>query len=243
MDIQRNPPVVEQIITELTSRMQSGEYSGGSKLPSESDLAKEFGVSRASVREALADLDAKGLLWRKHGVGTFVMDQRALVRSRLPSFTSMKDYITQAGLKADMRAEAVVFRPMTAAERQALEIIEDGDVAVLKRTYTADGTPAFICEYLFPITLLNAPLESIDFLLDIPEFTRAHTKDSVSAIRTQVEPLIGAQDVLDSFGLPVGRPVLKLKNIFYGQSGSPIFLNNLFFNDAKIDFFAFYSID
>jgi DNA-binding GntR family transcriptional regulator len=55
--------------------------------------------------------------------------------------------------------------------------------------------------------------------------------------------LIAAQDVLDSFGLPVGRPVLKLKNIFYGQSGSPIFLNNLFFNDAKIDFFAFYSID
>ncbi|MDK2980271.1 MAG: GntR family transcriptional regulator [Chloroflexota bacterium] len=243
MDIKRNPPVVEQIVTALTTRIRAGEYPGGSKLPSESDLAAEFGVSRASVREALADLDAKGMLWRKHGVGTFVMDQRAVVRSRLPSFTSMKDYVIQAGLKADMQAEAPLFRPITEPERQALEAEAGGELAVLKRTYLADGVPVFICEYLFPLALLNAPLESIDFLLDIPEFTQRYARDSVSAIRTQVEPLIASPAVQESFGLPAGRPVLKLKNIFYGQIGAPIFLNDLFFNDAKIDFFAFYSID
>jgi GntR family transcriptional regulator len=243
MEIKRNPPVVEQLVKELSSRINSGIYSAGSRLPSESDLAKEFNVSRASVREALADLDAKDMLWRKQGIGTFVMDSRAVFRSRLPTFTTLKQYITQVGFEATMKALPAKFRPLTVEEKEVLNIAEDTEGAVLYRTYCADETPVFICEYLIPEQLFNKPRSSIDFSLDIPEFIKTCVDDQVSAIQTGVKPVAADADTAASMGIETGMLILLLNNVFFGQQGTPIILNKIFFNNYKIDFFAFYSID
>jgi GntR family transcriptional regulator len=56
----------------LSDGIASGRYRLGEPLPGEETLAKMFEVSRVTVRRALADLDAAGLIERKHGLGTFV---------------------------------------------------------------------------------------------------------------------------------------------------------------------------
>ena len=56
----------------LSDGIASGRYRTGESLPGEEALAKMFGVSRVTIRRALADLDAAGLIERKHGLGTFV---------------------------------------------------------------------------------------------------------------------------------------------------------------------------
>lgn len=64
----------EQIAREIESMIKSGEYSPGSVLPSERNLAAEFGVSRVMVREAIRILEAKGLVNTKAGQGTFISE-------------------------------------------------------------------------------------------------------------------------------------------------------------------------
>ena len=67
---------LSDVITErLESLILDGTFVAGSKLPSERELAERFEVSRPSLREAMGNLQAKGLVERKQGGGTFVSKQ------------------------------------------------------------------------------------------------------------------------------------------------------------------------
>ncbi|SES98469.1 pyruvate dehydrogenase complex transcriptional repressor PdhR [Thalassotalea agarivorans] len=62
------------ILAELEAMIIEGSLKAGEKLPAERELAKQFEVSRPSLREAIQKLEAKGLVVRKQGGGTFVKD-------------------------------------------------------------------------------------------------------------------------------------------------------------------------
>ncbi len=56
----------------LRDLIENGTYLPGQKFPSEGEFAGELGISRPTLREALHNLQAEGMIVRKHGVGTFV---------------------------------------------------------------------------------------------------------------------------------------------------------------------------
>lgn len=68
----RRPRVTEAITSELRTEIAAGRLPAGSRLPSERQLAADFGVSQPTVREALSVLDAMGIVEVRHGSGTFV---------------------------------------------------------------------------------------------------------------------------------------------------------------------------
>jgi DNA-binding LacI/PurR family transcriptional regulator/DNA-binding transcriptional regulator YhcF (GntR family) len=70
-------PVTRQLLTILTKEIEQGAYAAGERFPSERDIAQQYGLSRASVREAVAQMIARGLLVRTNGRGTFVVDRAA----------------------------------------------------------------------------------------------------------------------------------------------------------------------
>ena len=61
-----------QISRHLETEVASGKYADGSRLPSEVQLVKQFGVSRPTVARAFRDLETKGLIERRAGSGTYV---------------------------------------------------------------------------------------------------------------------------------------------------------------------------
>ncbi|MDH3663211.1 MAG: FadR family transcriptional regulator [Alphaproteobacteria bacterium] len=63
---------VTMIVAELRDAIETGAYGHGQRLPAERDLAKHYGASRTTVREALGQLEGEGLVIRKVGSGTFV---------------------------------------------------------------------------------------------------------------------------------------------------------------------------
>jgi DNA-binding FadR family transcriptional regulator len=63
---------LEILTQELTSRIVGGEYSAGERLPTETQLQKQWGVSRSVVREAMKVLESQGLVRIEQGRGTFV---------------------------------------------------------------------------------------------------------------------------------------------------------------------------
>lgn len=62
----------QQIANQVASLIQEGQFKSGERLPPERDLAKEFGVSRNVVREAMVALELAGLIEVRIGAGTFV---------------------------------------------------------------------------------------------------------------------------------------------------------------------------
>ena len=66
-----------QIAEQLRALIGSGEYQTGARLPAERDIAKELGVSRPSVREALIALEVEGWVEIRTGSGIYVLDRPA----------------------------------------------------------------------------------------------------------------------------------------------------------------------
>ena len=62
------------IMDQIERLILEGKVRPGQKLPSERSLAEEFDVSRPTVREAIQKLEARGLIQRRHGGGTFVAE-------------------------------------------------------------------------------------------------------------------------------------------------------------------------
>ncbi|MEI9899544.1 MAG: GntR family transcriptional regulator [Hyphomicrobium sp.] len=74
-DLSSQPMVkqrVKSIATQLFSRIVSGEYSFGTRIPAERELAEAFGESRTTIRQALDFLESYGTVARRAGSGTFV---------------------------------------------------------------------------------------------------------------------------------------------------------------------------
>jgi len=71
------PSLTEQMVAQLGARIASGAIAAGAKLPSESELVAEFGVSRTVVREAISQLRARGMVATQRGIGTFTRTRSA----------------------------------------------------------------------------------------------------------------------------------------------------------------------
>lgn len=69
----RKQPLYDQLVDILMEKIDH-EYRPGDLLPSERELSERYGLSRTTVRLALSELEQLGLVVRKHGRGTFVMD-------------------------------------------------------------------------------------------------------------------------------------------------------------------------
>jgi GntR family transcriptional regulator len=140
MATKARPSLRHRIAESLRERLQSGEYLAGSQLPSEPELARSLGVSRSSLRAALALLEAEGLVRSVHGSGTFVTDRPPL-RNDVSQNFGVSEMIASAGLKpgtSDAQAGREPSPPEVAA---AFGVAPGTPLSVLRRVRTADGRP------------------------------------------------------------------------------------------------------
>src|SRR5918997_3750320 len=98
-DPQSDRPAYRQVADRLRAPIESGEWPAGFKLPSESQLMTQFGVSRVTVRLAVGALRAEGLILTRQGRGSFVRDREA--NKRISSTRYQQDARYAAGRVAE----------------------------------------------------------------------------------------------------------------------------------------------
>lgn len=108
------------------------------RLPTERDLATDLDVSRPTVRQALANLEADGLVYRVQGAGTFVADHRITKTIELTSFS---EDMRARGVTPDSRTVVGEIVPAGPRIGPALDVPPASDVLHLERVRTADGAP------------------------------------------------------------------------------------------------------
>lgn len=144
----------QDVLGFLQEDIKSGRYAPGEKLPSESQLAREFSVSRVTLREALRVLEDDGLIFRRHGSGTFVRDKRAIPIQDLSSIVSISTIFKRAGLED--RFTKVELRKTPATERIAekLHIPSGQEVWEVERLRTLGDNPAIYSFDYFPASFI-----------------------------------------------------------------------------------------
>ncbi len=138
MSVAPRRPLRHSIADRLRSRVLSGQYALGDQLPSEPELARELGVSRSSLRAAIALLEEDGLLRRVHGSGTFVSHQPPM-RNDLSRNFGVTSMIAAMGLEPGAVDEHCVSEVPPVEVAEALGLDAGVRASTLRRVRTAGG--------------------------------------------------------------------------------------------------------
>jgi DNA-binding GntR family transcriptional regulator len=138
---------------ELRRGIFGGEFHPGERLPNEEQLCARYGVSRATVREAVRGLVEEGYLVRRQGSGTYVTD-RPRLRNSLDVNFSYTDYLTSLGVRAGRRVLEV--RARAAGDAGPPLGLDPADPVVeVRRVRTADGVPVIYSVDVIPASVVD----------------------------------------------------------------------------------------
>ena len=134
-------PRYAQVARRLTEAIERGEYLPESALPAERELAASLGVSRVTVRQAIAQLAERGLVVRRHGSGTFVSPsaQADRIQHPLSRLTGFTEDMRLRGLSAGGRVLSFELARPSAQEAVTLGLSAGQQVYRLRRLRTAGG--------------------------------------------------------------------------------------------------------
>ncbi|GAB7042542.1 MULTISPECIES: GntR family transcriptional regulator [Catenuloplanes] len=226
IDIDRTSPtsLYLQVSTALVHAIETGLLAPGERLPDEVSFAASLGVSRPTMRRAIEELVADGLLTRKRGAGTRVNDLQ--VRRRV-ALTSLHDDLTAAGRHPTTRVLA--FDPL-AVDRHASRMLglPDGERLIhCERLRYADGAPLAILRNWLPPRF--APLTAAD-LATQGLYHLLGTQDgrpSVAKQRITARAATATQARL--LDISPGAPLIAMQRTAFDASGSPVeFADNLY---------------
>lgn len=134
-----NIPIFIKIHDDLINRIDTGLYQSGQKLPSERDLAEEYKVSRMTVRQSLNRLVEEGVLERRVGDGTYVLEKTII--ENLRGLTSFSQLMAQSGKTASTKFISFRKDKPDSQQASALGISLDDDVIILERLRLGDNEP------------------------------------------------------------------------------------------------------
>lgn len=223
-------PLYYQLESILREKINSGEWSQGRRLPPETELSQTYGVSRITVRQALASLVEEGLIERRQGRGTFVVQPKSFQGS-IPLTGFIEDLMAM-GIETTIKVLDVGFIPAAEAEAARLEIEPGSPVLRVKRVRYYQGTPySFIVVYL---------PESIGKKLTPEDFTKGSllkTLEDKYRVRLGEAIQVINASLADGYvaGLlatNVGAPLLSIERTVYSKTGQPIeYVRTLYRND------------
>ena len=134
-------PLHSTITDRLRDLILSDEYTEGDQLPTEPVLAKNLGVSRSTLREALKQLESSGLLTRIHGIGTFIKSQKPSLTLDFSIPRSITEMVESLGFIPGTRFMKVSVELVFPDDMERLAISPGSKVFRIERIRTANSQP------------------------------------------------------------------------------------------------------
>jgi len=222
--VERAEPAFRRVRNDLRAQILAGEFPPDVALPTEAEIARQYAVSRQTVRRAFQDLVAEGLVYRVPGRGTFVTSARGRY---LRQFGSIDDLMA---LSADstLRVLSPLSGTVDPAAAGRLRLPDD-HVAVATFLRLHGGEP-------FCHTRVYLPPPVRARLGDVQELTSAGATSPVTVIglldRVLDAPIQDAEqsitvasasaEIAESLGLPAGMPLLRIDRMYFDTDGTPV---------------------
>jgi GntR family transcriptional regulator len=222
-----------QVIDRLKQDIEKGIYKEKEKLPSEFDLAKQLGVSRATLREALRILEEENVIIRRHGVGTFV-NARPLFTSGIEQLNSVTSMILQAQMKPGTIFLSSSSEKSTEEDIRRFSCEPDEEIVIIERVRTANGDPVVYCIDKIPKRILPETFshdeESIFSIIE--EVTNRRITYAVA----QIEPIGYHEKISPILECEPETALLVLKQMHFDEMDEPVLFSVNYFKADKFSF-------
>ncbi|MEA4884479.1 MAG: GntR family transcriptional regulator [Clostridia bacterium] len=213
-------PLYHQLKMALRGRIERGDWLPGHRIPTERELCEEHGVSRLTVRRAIAELATEGLLVGRQGKGVFVAQSK--LEQTLSAFYSFTSYMKEKGLSPTSDILGVCEMPSPPAVAQRLGIPSGEAVARITRLRRADSEPIIYESSYLPCTVF--PGLAGDGLAESPLYEILRNRYACVPVRATewFEPTLLSNEEASLLGVDAGAPAMLLERVTYTYGDRPI---------------------
>jgi GntR family transcriptional regulator len=227
-------PLYHQLKLVLLRDIEQGMYQPGGRLPSESELIRQYGVSRITVRQALDELVAEGRVVRRHGKGTYVAE--ATIEHELVRLTDFVEDMQQAGQNPSSRVLTFVHEPAGPSIAKALHLASGTEVVRVDRLRLAEGRPI-----AYDTTWL--PLRFGDLLagMDLAQETIYHILETRYAIPVlsgafYITAAEATAEPAEHLEVAPGSALLVIQRISYTSGEEPIYVQERYYRPDRVQY-------
>lgn len=231
-------PLYREVKEKLIQALAAGEWLPGAKLPIEQELAGRFGVGISTVRAAVSELEAAGILSRRQGKGTFVSEHAN--QSRLYRFFNL---VRPDGTRETPMREFVSLRRdhPTAAENELLRLSRYGrrnEVYRLRITFSLRGKTVGVSDATVPAGLFPRMTKSdvCDGNLTLYALYQSNYSVNVISVSANVSADGAPKDVARLLGVKESSPVLRIERKAHTYGDVPVELRTSWVNTAECKF-------
>lgn len=210
--------LIEQWLVRLISQRK---LLVGDKLPAEGGLADALGVSRMTLRQALATLEGKGLLQRQRGRngGTFIAEPK--IDCDLTGLAGFTEQMRRANVRAGARLVSATTVRAPGSVALALQVERGADVHEVVRVRSANREPLALERSYFPVEvfpdLLEQSLSGSLYTLMRRVYGQAPQNSTES-----LEPVISTEQEARLLRVEAGSPLMLIERTAYTASGVPV---------------------
>jgi GntR family transcriptional regulator len=228
-------PLHAQVEDLFRQMIAKEEYRDGKMFPKEVDIARQLGISRNTVRQAISKLVMEGLLERKKGVGTKVAEQN--ISTNLYNWLSFTQEMTKQGIEFVNYKIACKMVEANTEVAQALEIPEGTGILKLSRLRGDENGPfVYFISWLHPRIGMNG---KEDFTKPLYKIIEQDYSIVVELSREKIQAIRASKKIAEKLCIHEGDPVLYRVRKVYDPGNKPIEYNIGFYRSDKFT----YSID
>lgn len=232
-DEKSDRPLYIQMVEMLEEKIRT--MSPNEKLQSERELTQVYGVSRITVRLAMQELEKRGLVYKKHGKGTYVSEvgEPAVDLSAAYSFT---EQMKKMGKHPE--TQILSFRQMAASDyiAQNLQVNMGEPVYELERLRLADGLPMMLERSYIPVALFEGLQEETLRHTPLYEVFAEDYQQQIRLAEEEFYASIALENEAQLLGIATGSAVLHLMRKTYNSRNRMI---EFTFSIARADHFRY----
>jgi GntR family transcriptional regulator len=229
--LKRSPSLTEQVKAVIKQRIFNEEFDEG-RIPSETDLANEFGVSRTTIRDALSRLELEGVIYRKQGAGTFINEAGLQIKSRLEEIWDYGAMLEAHGYVPATRILSVEEETITPGNAAELSLATHAKVLVVQKLFLADGRPVILGVNRIPSQIISRAWNPDDFHLPIYQFLAEFCQQHLTHYISEIVPLMAEPWLIDVLKLPKQKAaIISFDEVGYNQENQPVIKARSYFRD------------
>jgi GntR family transcriptional regulator len=222
-----SPPLYAQIKDALRTCILDGTYAPHSQVPSEHELCAMFGVSRITVRQALGDLQNGGLLFRRHGKGTFVAKPKAF-----QNVSSLQGFAESMAALGHTIVNRVCSVRLTDAEHHIatqLGLDERASVIEIQRIRLLDHEPVSL-EYTWLPASLGQRVAQADLATrDIFAILENDCGIALGHANLAIDATLADATLASALNVDEHSAMLRIERLTHDASGTPVDYEHLVF--------------
>lgn len=233
--ITRAPSLTDQVKAHIKERIADGGFDDG-RIPPETELARDLGVSRTTVRDALSRLEHEGTIYRRQGAGTFVNEHGLQIKSRLEEIWSYEQVLEDHGYVPSIRILDEHVGDPDPDTAGALALAPGETVLTIRKLFLEDAEPVILAINRIPSGILTGTEYAADEATPLYEFVERHCDRALSYYLSEIVPVSLPPDIATTLGVAEGTPAISFDEVGFDQDNEPIVRATSFFRDDLLRF-------